>query len=138
VVSCGFPTNTPLCILLLLFPLPLSHSCYMPCPSHSHPPCHPNYTWRRVCYEASIYAVFFNLLSFHFSSDQIFSSVPCSQNTLSLYSLLNVRDLVLHPYRTAGKIIVLKMLIFTFLDSRREDKKLLTECNKYCRNPTSS
>jgi hypothetical protein len=30
---------------------------------------------------------------------------------------------VSHPYKTAGNVIVLYILIFTILDSRREDKK---------------
>jgi hypothetical protein len=45
-------------------------------------------------------------------------------NTLSLYSCLNVKDHVSHPYKSTGRIMVLYLLTFTFLDSRREDKRL--------------
>jgi hypothetical protein len=38
-----------------------------------------------------------------------------------------VSDQVSHSYRSTGKIIVLCILIFTFLDSRREDKRFFTE-----------
>jgi hypothetical protein len=39
-----------------------------------------------------------------------------------------VRDQVLHPYRATGKITVLYILIFTFFDSRREDRRFWAEC----------
>jgi hypothetical protein len=43
-------------------------------------------------------------------------------NSLSLCSILNVIDQVSHPYRATVNIIVLYILIFTFLDSRQDDK----------------
>jgi hypothetical protein len=48
-------------------------------------------------------------------------------NTLSLCSSPKVGNQVSHPYRTTDKIIVLYILIFTILDSRREDKIFCTE-----------
>jgi tellurite resistance protein TehA-like permease len=48
-------------------------------------------------------------------------------NILNLYSSLNVKNQVSHPYRTAGIIMLLYILTFMFLDSRREDRKLWTE-----------
>jgi hypothetical protein len=44
-------------------------------------------------------------------------------NTLSLCSTLNARDHVSHPNGTTGKMIVLYIITFTFVDSRREDRK---------------
>jgi hypothetical protein len=52
---------------------------------------------------------------------------PILKNTLGLCSSLNVRDQVLHPYRTTDKIIVLYIQMFLFLDSKREDKRFWTE-----------
>jgi hypothetical protein len=48
-------------------------------------------------------------------------------NTLSPCSSLSVRDQVSHPYKIAGRIMVLYILTFTFLDSRQDDKRLWTE-----------
>jgi hypothetical protein len=48
-------------------------------------------------------------------------------NTLSPCPFLNVRYQASHPYRTTVKIIILYILIFMFLDSRRKDKRFWTE-----------
>ena len=47
-------------------------------------------------------------------------------NILILRSSLNVCDHVSHPYKTAGKIIVLYALIVIFLESKLEDRRLYT------------
>jgi hypothetical protein len=76
--------------------------CYMPC--SSLPPWldNSNYTrtWRRVQVMV-LFIMKFSPTSRHFNS-------------------LNVRDQVSHPYKATGKIMFLYILIFTFLDNRRE------------------
>jgi hypothetical protein len=58
---------------------------------------------------------------------QVFFLTTLFSNTLSLCSSLNVRDQVSHPYKITGRIMVLYILTFTFLDSKQEDKRLWTE-----------
>jgi hypothetical protein len=38
-----------------------------------------------------------------------------------------MKDQVSHPYKTTDRIMVLYILIFTFLDSRQDDKRLWTK-----------
>jgi hypothetical protein len=42
--------------------------------------------------------------------------------TLKMHSSFNMRDLVSHPYRTRGKIVILCVVVFMFLDYRQEGK----------------
>jgi hypothetical protein len=46
---------------------------------------------------------------------------------LNLCSSLNARDQVSHPYKTTGKITVLCILKFMFLDGKLEDRRFCTE-----------
>jgi len=46
-------------------------------------------------------------------------------NTINLRSSLNVSDQVSQQYKTAGKIIFLYILIFKFVDSKLEDRKIM-------------
>jgi hypothetical protein len=48
-------------------------------------------------------------------------------NNLRLSCSLNISDQVSHPYKTTGKITVMYILVFRFLDSKLEDKRFCME-----------
>jgi hypothetical protein len=51
-------------------------------------------------------------------------------NTFSLCPCFNVRDHILHQYETTVEIMVLYISVFTFLDSRREDRRSEMDLNE--------
>ena len=57
-------------------------------------------------------------------SDPNIPLITLFSNTLSLRTSLKVSDQVSHPYKTRGKIIVLCILNFKFLDSKLEDRMI--------------
>jgi len=106
----------------LVYAFPRPHSCYITHPSHYSRFDHPN----------SIgWGVQIIKLLIMYSSPLPCYLVPLrpkySQNTLSLRSSLDVGYQVSCPYTKTGKIIVLCILIFYFLDSKLEDKRFRTE-----------
>jgi hypothetical protein len=95
-------------------------------PRPSHPPWldNSNYTWRKF-QVMKLLIMQFSPASYHFIPLRSkYSLQHMFSNTISLYSSLNIRDQISHPYRTTDKIIVFHILIFMFLDSGREDKVL--------------
>ena len=101
------------------------HTRYMSRPSHSSRFYHPiNFGWglkfiKLLIMYFSPFPVTSSLLGPNILLNTIFSS------NFSLHSSLNMSDQISHPQTQQAKIIVLYILIFTFLDSRLEDKNIL-------------
>jgi hypothetical protein len=99
-----------------------SHTCYM---SHPSRPWfdHPNNIWWSV-QVTKLLIMQSSPASCHFllGPNILFSAL--FQNTLNLCFFLRVRDQVSQRYKITGKVIILYILIFKFLEKRRDDKIL--------------
>jgi hypothetical protein len=120
-LSLRFPHQNPVCS----FPLP--PMCYMPRIS-----CFP--IWSLEWYLVRSQFIHLPLCSFlHYPDNSLFHLDPnillrtIFWNILSLRSSFDVSDQVSHPYKTKGKIIVLYVLTFIFVDNKLEDKRFCTE-----------
>jgi len=100
----GLPHQNPVCIS------PVSNKCCMPRPSHSWFN-HPNIIFAEEyrAYGCSLCSLLHSPTTSSLLGENIFFNA-LFLNTLNLYSFLNVRNQVSHPYKTTGRNTVLCIL----------------------------
>jgi len=99
----------------------------MRCPCHFSRFPHPNNIGEECkSLSSSLSRVLYSPVTSSLSDPNILLNTLFS-NTLTLPFSLRLNDHVLHPYKTTGKVIVLDILFFIFLDGKLEDKRLFTE-----------
>ena len=107
----------------------LADRCHKTQPSHPRRFSHPTIQIMKIRIMHSLHPP----ASFSLPGTNIFLSTPFS-NTLIPCSSLTITDQVSYPYKSARKVIVLGILIFTLLDGNRKDKKTSSFKHADCSN----
>jgi len=112
--------QNPICIFLV------PHMCHMPYPSNASWFDHLINIWWWV-ESVKLLTVWSSQLPCYLVPLRPMYFPQHLSNILSLCSSLSVRNQTSHPYKTRGKITILCVLIFMFLDSKLEDKRFCTK-----------